>query len=728
MPSLMLSKNDLDVFSDLGSHVQFSSNMYSLVRNGVLINIEARDDGYIVTTTDGDRKFHWNAGSLLSDPLFGNLERIARNQTILLKNQQIIGAPVPVNYNISSIIGNFSDFPKCPAPWKALDEWLREQKESQNASGTDLLLIDGPAGVGKTTIVREAALIRAENYDGSASLILQISSRGRVLQNIGDLIAFSLQDVRSNLTVGQLVSLMRHGLVILAIDGFDELSDPNGFETAWSGLNSLVNDIRGSASVLLAGRETFVSTEIIKRQLKSSLKEEVDRLASLSIRDPDPAAAQNWLLRQPGWSYELISREFVEPLFVEGSYALRPFFLDLIAREPDAMASDEPPASDLLTYLVETMVQRESRKFVEEFDPPDSSGASTLYKEYVYRFLEEVARDLAENQAESVNEDALDLIATVAAEGIIPNDQVNAIVRRARTMVFLANDIRFGHIRFAHEQLAQHFLSREALRSVGRGELPRYIRRNVFSRESLDVFAHVARGHEDVAFRFLANVRSSLTHPQRDRTSSNLAILGVSAVCALAPDDADLKIQGVTINEMHFPFAAPYGIAISDTTISVLHAAESDIRAVVFDETVSIVTLETDRGTRLPESMPVPMIIVNSGRTISNQREILEFLSPVVGRLAQEEIEWPEDVRELLSRIENYRAFWLRTSIDEADRQGRRIIAHPKWADVYDALKRLDFVTVKYKAASGIRTEFIHFRQNVNILESRELFQHLIEK
>jgi DNA polymerase III delta prime subunit len=44
--------------------------------------------------------------------------------------------------------------------WKALDQWLRGLRRTQSNGGTDLLLIDGPAGVGKTAIVREAALLR----------------------------------------------------------------------------------------------------------------------------------------------------------------------------------------------------------------------------------------------------------------------------------------------------------------------------------------------------------------------------------------------------------------------------------------------------------------------------------------------------------------------------------------------------------------------------------------
>lgn len=370
MPPLSLSDKDINAFADLGTQVATEGNELTVTRNGKRFTVAKNGLGYTVTTSDGGEKTFPNAGALLADAAFADLPRIAKNQVVLLSPQRVSDNPVPIVGELKNIVGDSSIFAieQGQTPWLALDQWLAKQQGSSTRGGTDLLLIDGPAGVGKTTVVREAALLRAERYDGSAPLILQIASRGRVLQNIADLIAFALQDVRSNLTIGQLMSLVRHGLIILAIDGFDELSDPNGFETAWSGLNNLIASSRGAATFLLAGRETFVSTELMQRQI-TSFDTRTDRLSSLTLGDPDPAGAKNWLLAQQGWDQELLDREFVEPIFEHGSYALRPFFLDVISREPTALASDEPPASDLLSYLVQVMLRREAEKFTEALDP-----------------------------------------------------------------------------------------------------------------------------------------------------------------------------------------------------------------------------------------------------------------------------------------------------------------------------------------------------------------------
>lgn len=725
MPPLSLTKKDLANFADLGTQVAIEGNSFTLTRNGDRLTVTQNGLGYTVTILDGAVRNFPNASALLADAAFSDLPRIAKNQVVLLSPQRVGNSPVPIVGTLKSIVGNSSTFAieESQTPWSALDHWLAKQQGSINQGGTDLLLVDGPAGVGKTTVVREAALLRAENYDGSAPLILQIASRGRVLQNIADLIAFALQDVRSNLTIGQLMSLIRHGLIILAIDGFDELSDPNGFETAWSGLNNLISDSRGVATFLLAGRETFVSTELMKRQI-TSFDNTKDRLSSLTLGDPTPTAARDWLLNQPDWNHALLELDFVEPIFEEGSYALRPFFLDVIGREPTALASNEPPASDLLSYLVQVMLRREAEKFIEALDPPNGIESTQDYEAYVGRFLEEVARDLAENQSEAIADDALDLLATVAADGILPNDQVAAVVQRARTVVFLANDLRAGHVRFAHEQLLQHFLAREALRSVGDGETPRYVRRNLFGRDALEVFAHVARGRHDEAERFLSSARAGIAQPSRDRLNTNLAVLGVAAACGTAVENAELQIRNVGINELYFPFAAPNGISFRDTAISILHAASADLRNVVFESGVYISTLEVDRRTQLPEQIPQPQMLVHAAGTTSDPVEIQSLLNPDCQR-SDAYLDWSDDLLEILGRIERYRTFWLRTNLDDTDHQGRRIVTHPLWPNVFEALRSLDLVTVKTKQASGPNAEFIHFRQDVVLTEHESLFQAL---
>ena len=101
-----------------------------------------------------------------------------------------------------------------------------------------VMLIDGPAGIGKTKLIEFLTASRADRFRTTGRpLVLHVQSRGRVLTFLQDLIAFSLQRLRLEVTFDQLPVLVRHGLVTLAIDGFDELGDPNGYDLAWGQVN-----------------------------------------------------------------------------------------------------------------------------------------------------------------------------------------------------------------------------------------------------------------------------------------------------------------------------------------------------------------------------------------------------------------------------------------------------------------------------------------------------------
>ena len=150
-----------------------------------------------------------------------------------------------------------------------------------------------------------------------------------MLTFLQDLIAFSLQTLRLRVTYDQLPVLVRHGLVSLAIDGFDELGDPNGYELAWGQVNDLVNEVRGQGTLILAGRETFIGRERLMDSIKT-LSAERDVIDVLSLKPPAPGVAKRWLKEsEKGWSDEDL--DAVEELFEPDSYTLRPFFLAQLA-------------------------------------------------------------------------------------------------------------------------------------------------------------------------------------------------------------------------------------------------------------------------------------------------------------------------------------------------------------------------------------------------------------
>ena len=140
-----------------------------------------------------------------------------------------------------------------------------------------------------------------------------------MLTFLQDLLAFSLQRMRVSVTFDQVPILVRHGLVTLAIDGFDELGDPSGYEHAWGQLNELIREARGEGVIILAGRDTFIDPERIRRDIKSLTCR--DGVSALTLQPPTQHDAEVWL-RVHGWNEDDL--DSVSELFEPGSYALRP--------------------------------------------------------------------------------------------------------------------------------------------------------------------------------------------------------------------------------------------------------------------------------------------------------------------------------------------------------------------------------------------------------------------
>ena len=389
----------------------------------------------------------------------GDLRKWAGSQKASLKAVlRSIGEPIPVQ-GVLADHGTQMDI-------EQIDDLLvSPDGRSGDESSVQVLLIDGPAGIGKTNFIERLALSRATQYTISQRpLILHVQSRGRVLTFLDDLIAFSLQTLRLRITYDQLPVLVRHGLVVLAIDGFDELGDPNGYDLAWGQINDLVNHVRGEGTLVLAGRETFIGKERMVGSIKS-LSEDRDTINVLSLKLPEKHEAMTWL-RQPenGWSDEQLHS--VSELFEPGSYMLRPFFLAQLADREVAEAFRNEMLGYPLAFLVDLMIEREAGKFGEAVERHmDLEERKTFVRE----FLQEVARDMADQQSDALDETGILWIVDVVTGEDVPSEVRRLLRNRANVMAFLTTDERPGYRRFAHSQLFNHFLGEVTIDVLSEG-------------------------------------------------------------------------------------------------------------------------------------------------------------------------------------------------------------------------------------------------------------------
>jgi hypothetical protein len=709
--------NDISMFADLGtSPPQWvevdDSLMVRLVRDGQLITLTLAADGRVRENIEANERHHASFRALLASSGWANLGKWADSQRTLLQ-ERIAGDTIP----IAGMLAQSQE----EGGVALIDDTLASGSDDGTEPRTLVLLIDGPAGIGKTSLIRSLSYNRAVNFRrDQRPLILHVESRGRMLQNITDLMAFSLQTLRLSVTYDQVPILVRHGLITLAIDGFDELGDPNGYDLAWAQVNELVVEARGQGRVILAGRETFIGRERMKKAL-TALDETVDQLEAYTLRPIGPSTARSWLAGK-GWSDELLYSEAVNPLFEPDSYALRPFFLSELARDGVAQQIQDGDVGDLLSFLILAMTKREATKFGRDVEAVTTTESRA---EFVTRVMEEVARDLAENQSSAIPSETVAWLAEMSAEDIVPISLSGILRNRSGVLAFLKDDDRRGYKNFVHEQVYNYFLSRVTIRSVARGEVPKFVRRNILGTDFLEAFADAFRLiNSEQADQFVQRALENLKIlGEQDRARQNLGSLVMSACCVYTPSGVPV-LQDLSIDEVFLAETVAH-MQLEGVVINQLTAVGADMRALHFDEHCAIVSLISDEGTIPNRSFPPPTVVSLPTRTTYDPVEILDWLhhkynlSLIQSGNSLNDLLSNFGLFDLLARVARYKPFWIK---DSDEKGARRILDDENWPILKNFMTKHDLLVERTDIqASGRPAPFYHIKNRAALMNLEDV-------
>lgn len=701
--------DDLAVFADLGTNAPIAvkedrRTIVRLIREGQTVDITILDSGQIIERCGEATRQHASFRALLASPLFANLARWAESQRSLLLPR--------VERESIRVLGRASESGQ-QGDIILFDDSLIENAKGRRVSVT---VLDGPAGIGKTSFIRALAARRAEQFRSTQRpLILHVESRGRVLQNITDLMAFSLQTLRLSVTYDQIPALVKHGLIVLAIDGFDELGDPNGYELAWAQVNDLISSVRGQGNLILSGRDTFLGHDRMKGAL-TSVDPNFDDLSTFSLLPLSAIEAKNWL-RSQGWNDEQLEAEETEPLFEDGSYALRAFFLTELARENVADRIVKGQIQDLLSFLIDAMVARESTKFGRDVESVTTDNQRELF---VRRLMEEVARDLAENQTSSIPSDTLAWLAEAVSDEMIPSALSGILKNRAGVIAFLTDDERRGYKSFIHEKVFDHFLSNVAFESVCEKQAPKFVRRNIFGRDFLETFADIVRTKSDNDIeRFFTGVSSNLENLGfQDRGRGNIGALALAA-CSVAIPNHPLVLSDMSLDEAYVTETIS-PVKLINVSIGQIDARSADLRGLEFGKSCNVFSLIGDIGTIPGKTFPLPIVIEFNGESINDPDQKSKWM------MNQYSIAHPPSsfqidkiisklvLYELLLRIIRYRPFWLK---DGDERPARRILDDPNWETLKNILLKHELIVERFDVpASGRPAPFYHLKDKESLM------------
>ena len=131
-------------------------------------------------------------------------------------------------------------------------------------ASTRVVFVTADAGYGKTALLREYQRRQAKAFIENSSdyLFWHVDLQGRQLVRLSEALMGDLGELRVvGIYMASIVALIRHGLLVLAIDGFDELAAEQGSTEALGALAHLLEQLSSGGTVVAASRRTFFNAD-----------------------------------------------------------------------------------------------------------------------------------------------------------------------------------------------------------------------------------------------------------------------------------------------------------------------------------------------------------------------------------------------------------------------------------------------------------------------------------
>lgn len=242
---------------------------------------------------------------------------VRENETATIAEDWIIDRVANLRVLADRIISAVPEYPTFITPQgEFLDDLVRAPKDetvhvddavqpvaefvSRKIAGTcSVLYLTSDAGEGKTTLIHRLARLQAQRYKAKETdwLLVPIGLGGRPFLRFDDVVVASLvNQLRfQRLYYDAFLHLVRMNVIVPALDGFEEVFVENASGDAISSLGSLIRQLNGEGSLLIAARKAYFEFRRLETQAKL-----LDGL-------PDTAVAFGRLALQR-WS----EREFIE--------------------------------------------------------------------------------------------------------------------------------------------------------------------------------------------------------------------------------------------------------------------------------------------------------------------------------------------------------------------------------------------------------------------------------
>lgn len=368
-----------------------------------------------------------------------------------------------------------------------------------------VLYLTSDAGEGKTTLISELAKIQAELFRNSKTdwLLVPIGLGGRPFLRFDDVIVAALMNQLrfQRLYFEAFIQLVRMGYLVPALDGFEEIFVETATGDAVSSLGTLMYQLKGEGSILIAARRAYFEFKSLQTQarlldalpdvdlgfgrvsLKRWGKDEFVKYCRLNDVS-DANAFYDSVAVRVSENHPLLTRAILVKRLVE---------LEKQSPDHSFLESLRPEASAFFGSLVDKLLEREAtEKWIDKFgDPPTRLLSVAEHKE----LLGLVAEEMWISKTALLNVDMLDSLAEIFCEtkGFSPviTRQVKERLKQHALVVTTGHGRReFG---FDHSHFKDFFLGlrlAEYLRESAEVDIRKLFRVDVLPDVALESATH----------------------------------------------------------------------------------------------------------------------------------------------------------------------------------------------------------------------------------------------
>lgn len=490
------------------------------------------------------------------------------------------------------VVSDFDGSQTEPArTFSALIDGVDEDLQS-NRGQTQVVFINGEAGIGKTRAMLDAAKKRAREVElsllagdpSNRALFLYVRSTGQVLDSLNTVVESAVASTR-NLTDKGVKALCRNGLMTLLIDGFDELLGGVGYSDAIGSLRPWLDGLGGRGVVVVSARSSYYMG-----QYRSSV-ERANEQGMPFVRHR-VAAVQRWSLEDvqafldeygvPRGSLDRLSEHDRQLLGL-------PFFAHAFAEMTLNPNDAEIGTNTLADRLLDKYVAREETKLTGKTDTPLMSRTE------LRRMFEYVAEFMASHEEREADISELQDAAEFAIDDELSSRRHLKQRLPALCGLAVASDDTSSTSRFSfqHELFYDQFLAGAASRYLLDGQ--RHLFQDMLRQSpwrSATVTGVVTTAGADLVVRAISDVAPQLKNAEKHRIESRVAATNLGALWAAAiektgrmpdselvnaifADELDLsQIQGVNtriigceLNGLVLPAAGGWSVTLANTTI-----------------------------------------------------------------------------------------------------------------------------------------------------------------